>query len=186
MNQHMNQGYNPEKIEELRKKMVASGKNYVVVESEDNSDEYVNVFFIGMYEGREVIYDAAIYTLRMHFESEVYELAEHRAAQKFPQFKKIRYEEDENGDLRSLDDLEEEIGLFMTEMMWEIEEEEEVKVQEHLEIDSNLDFGVGINYGVNVPAISDEVITKFVEHYNDDTLNMDETFYSFTLEEEEG
>jgi len=183
MNTQANRGYDPDRISELKAKI---GKaNYVVIDSEDNSDEFINFHFIGVYEGREVIYDAALYTLRMHFESEVYELAEHRAAQRFPEFKKIRYEEDENGDLKSLDGLEEEIGLFMTEAMWEIEEEEIVKVQEHLEVDTNLDEGIGLNAGLNVSVIDESIIEKFIKEYKDDTLKLDETFYSFALEEEE-
>ncbi|HAA13180.1 MAG TPA: hypothetical protein DCE41_16415 [Cytophagales bacterium] len=183
MNANTNRGYEPSRITELKKKMGEA--TYLVVESDDNSDEFVNFNFVGLFEGREVIYDAALYTLRMHFESEVYELAEHRAAQRFPEFKKIRYEEDENGDLKSLDGLEEEIGLFMTEAMWEIEEEEIVKVQEHLEIDTNLDEGIGLNAGLNVPVIDESVIEKFIKEYKEDILNLDDTFFSFALEEDE-
>jgi hypothetical protein len=40
---------------------------------------------------KDVIYDTAIYTLRLHHESELYE-AEHRAAKHF-EYKKINYEE---------------------------------------------------------------------------------------------
>ncbi|MEL6535678.1 MAG: hypothetical protein AAFQ98_09720 [Bacteroidota bacterium] len=183
MNTHTNRGYDPDRISELKERIGSAG--YLVVESEDNSDEFVNFLFVGLYEGREVIYDAALYTLRMHFESEVYELAEHRAAQRFPEFKKIKYEEDENGDLRSLDGLEEEIGLFMTEAMWEIEEEDLVKVQEHIELDTNLDEGIGLNAGLNVPSVDERVIEKFIKEYKEDTLTLDDTFYSFALEEEE-
>lgn len=185
MNPNTNAGYDPDRIAALKQRMEKRGKNFEVVESEDNSDEFVNFLFVGKYEGREVIYDAAVYTLRMHFESEVYELAEHRAAQKFPEFRKIKYEEDENGDLKNLDAIEEEIGLFMTEAMFEIEEEELVKVQEHLEIDTNLDEGIGLNAGLNVEEITESVIERFVKKYNEDTLDLDDTFYSFALEEEE-
>lgn len=175
----VNEGFDPKVIENYRKKINAAGKSYIIENSEDNSDEYVNFYFIGMYEGREVVYDAVIYTLRLHHESELYEIAEHKAAQHFPKFKSIRYREDENGDLMALDDLEEEIGLYMAEVMTELEEEEEVKVQEYLEIDTNVDFGIGLNAALNVEVITPEVVKKFIKEYNDDSLKLDDTFYTF-------
>lgn len=180
-----NQGYNPEEIEKLKQQMSASGKSFVIVESEDNSDEYMNFYFIGMYEGKEVIYDAALYTLRLHHSSELYELAEHKAAQRFPEYHKIAYEEDENGDIEPLGDLEEEIGLFITESMEEMEEEETVKVQEHVDEDLNIDFGIGLDVGLNIDRVSDEVINKFINDFNDDNLKLDDTLYSFQTKEED-
>ncbi len=50
-----------------------------------------------------MIYDAVMYTLRLQHESELFEIAEHRAARHFPQYKKIAYKEDENGNLETLD-----------------------------------------------------------------------------------
>ena len=180
-----NQGYKPEEIEKLKQQMSDSGKTYVVVESEDNSDEYMNFYFIGMYEGKEVIYDAALYTLRLHHSSELYELAEHKAAQRFPEYHKIVYEEDENGDIEPLGDLEEEIGLFITEAMEEMEEEETVKVREHVDEDLNIDFGIGLDVGLNIDKVSDEVIQKFINDFNEDNLTLDETLYSFQTREED-
>jgi hypothetical protein len=60
--------------------------------------------------------------------------AEHRAAKHFPEYKKINYEEDENGNLAALDPLEEEIGLYMAEVIMTLEEEESVKVKEHVDL----------------------------------------------------
>ncbi len=164
--------------------MSKCNQNYLISESEDNSDEYVNFFFIGMYEGREVIYDAVIYTLRLHHTSEVYEIAEHKAAKRFPNYKKITYEEDENGDLKALDSISEEIGLFMAEVIMDLEEEESVKVQEHVEIDPNLDFGIGLDAALNVEVIKPEIISKFVKDYNEANLKLDKTLYAFQSQEE--
>jgi hypothetical protein len=183
--QHLNEGFSPKKIQELREKLKAKNAPYLVAESEDNSDEYVNFFFISQYEGKEVIYDAVIYTLRLHHHSELFELAEHKAAQKFPAFKKINYEEDENGDLMALNPQDEEIGLFITEMMLELEEEEAVKVQEHVEVDPDIDFGISLNVGLNVERVDDGVIRKFIREFNSGTLQLDSTLYSFQTEDEE-
>ncbi len=103
-------------------------------DEDETSDEYAHFYFVGKFEGRDVVYDAVIYTLRLQHESEMYEIAEHRAAKHFPEYKKISYEEDENGNLETLDPLEEEIGLFMAEVIMELEEEGTVKVKEHVDL----------------------------------------------------
>jgi hypothetical protein len=180
-----NEGFNPQKIKEFREEMKKANKPFLIIESEDNSDEYVNFYFIGKYEGKEVVYDAVIYTLRLFHQSELYEIAEHKAAKKFPSFKKIKYKEDENGDLVALDPLEEEIGLFITEVMLDLEEEEAVKVKEHVEIDPNIDFGIGLDVALNVEEVNDNVIRKFINDYNDANLRLDDTEYSFQTEDEE-
>ncbi|KPQ19043.1 MAG: hypothetical protein HLUCCX10_04040 [Algoriphagus marincola HL-49] len=185
MNPQNNPGFSPEEIANLKAKLKRIGKPYQLVEDAENSDEYVNFYFIGMYEGKEVIYDAALYTLRLHHASEVYELAEHEAAKKFPDFNGIRYEEDENGNLLPLSSEEEEIGWFITEMIMEIEEEETVKVQEFIDIDTNHDFGIGLDAALNLEHIDDSTIRKFILEYNEDTISLDETLYSFQSEEED-
>src|SRR5690606_1625863 len=180
-----NEGFSPQAIEALKQELAASGKTYKVVPSEDNSEEFVNFYFIGMYEGKEVIYDAALYTLRLHHASEVYELAEHKAAQKFPNFKGIHYEEDENGNLKPLSAAEEEIGLYITEMILEMEEEEEVKVQEFIDIDTNHNYGIDLEALLNSEYKDDTVITKFIKEFNEDSIVIDETIYAFQSEDEE-
>ena len=119
-----NKGFDPRTIEEYKNKMKAWGTNYLKDEEDEHTDEYTHFYFIGFYEGREVIYDTVMYTLRMQHESELFEIAEHRAAKHFPEYKKITYEEDENGNLEALDPLEEEIGLYIAEVIMELEEEE--------------------------------------------------------------
>lgn len=181
----VNKGFDPQIVQEYREKMKKKNQNYIVIESEDNSDEYVNFYFVGMYEGKEVIYDAVIYTLRLHHNSELYEIAEHKAAKHFPEYKQIKYEEDENGDLATLDDLEEEIGLYMAEVIMELEEEGEIQVKEHVDLDPHVDFGIGLDAVLNVDKITPAVISKFVKDYNEDTLELDDASYSFQLEEDE-
>jgi len=180
-----NQGFDPQEIEELRNEIAETGKSYLVIESEDNSDDFMNFYFIGKYEGKEVIYDAAIYTLKLQHSSEIYDLAEHKVAQKYPNYRSIVYEEDENGDIAPLNDKEEEIGLYMTEIMDELEEEEAVKVQEHVDVDLNIDYGIGMDVGLNVDKITPKVIEKFIKEYNDGSLKLDPTHYSFQFDDED-
>ncbi len=180
-----NPGFDPEKIAELREELKSLRTNYKVILDNENSDEFVNFFFIGMYEGKEVIYDAALYTLRLHHSSEVYELAEHEAAKKFPDFNGISYDEDENGNMIPLDSDQEEIGWFITEIIMDIEEDERVKVQEFVDMDTHHDFGIGLDAAINVETITDKEINKFIKDFNDDTLELDSTAYSFQADEED-
>jgi len=184
MTQTLDKNSSSQKIQEVKSKIEKSSTNFAMVDPKDNSDEYVNFHFIGVYEGKEVVYDAVMYTLRLHHNSELYEIAEHKAAKRFPEFKQIKYEEDENGDLKLLDDNEEEIGLFMAETIMELEEEGAVKVKEHVDVDIHLDFGIGLDIGLNVDSLTSEVITSFVNNYNDDSLKLDNTLYCFESEDD--
>jgi hypothetical protein len=180
-----NKGFDPEVIREYTLKMKALGLDYLLDENDENSDEYVHFYFIGKFEGKDVIYDTAIYTLRLHHESELYEIAEHRAAQHFPEFKKITYEEDENGNLQALDPLEEEIGLYMAEVIMALEEEEAVKVKEHVDLDAHAEFGIGLDVGLHVEKITPKVIEKFIKDFNEDSLKLDDSLYSFQTQDQE-
>ena len=171
-------------MEDYFLKVKDSGKLYVPDSEDEQSEEYAHFYFIGKYEGREVVYDAVMYTLRLQHESEMFEIAEHRAAKHFPQYKKITYEEDENGNLEALDPLEEEIGLFMAEVIMELEEDEAIKVKEHVDIDVNAGAGIGLDIGLHVEEITEKTILKFIKDYNEDTLNLDETLYTFQTQDE--
>ncbi len=177
----INEGFDPKTIEEYKLKM--NSQSFKVVESEDNGDEYVNFIFVGNYKGKEVVYDAVIYTLRLSHHSELYEIAEQRTTEKYPEFNSMTYSVDENGDLNHLSEKEEEIGLFMTELILELEDEGEVKVKEHVDVDTSLDFGIGLDIGLNVEEVTNVVIAKFVADYNADSLKLDTTLYAFETED---
>ena len=181
-----NKGFEPEIIHDYRRKMKALGLDFLAEESEEDSDEYAHFYFVGKSDDdREVVFDAVMYTLRLQHESEMFEIAEHRAAQHFPDYKKITYEEDENGNLAALDDQEEEIGLFMAEVIMELEEEESVKVKEHVDMDVHVDFGIALDIGLHVEKITPRLIEKFIKDFNNDALQLDTTLYSFQTKEEE-
>jgi hypothetical protein len=184
MKQFPNPGFDPSTIADYRSKMKSEGRLFWPVEEEGNSDEYFHFYFIGKHEGKEVIYDTALYTLRLQHESELHEIAEHRAAQHFPDYKKITYEEDENGDLKELDSVEEEIGLYMAEVILELQEEDEVKVQEHVDMDENAEFGISLDVGLHVEKITNPVIEKLIKDFNENKLQLDDTLYTFQVEEE--
>jgi hypothetical protein len=185
MDRKDNQGYNPVVISDYRMKMKVAGRSFVFDPEDEQTEEYAHFYFIGLDEGKEVIFDAVLYTLRLQHESELFEIAEHRAAQHFPNYRKISYEEDENGNLEALDDQEEEIGLFMAEVIMELEEDEQVKVKEHVDMDVHVDFGIALDAGLHVDEITPVVIEKFIQDFNNDTLALDSTLYSFQTKPEE-
>jgi hypothetical protein len=178
-----NPGFDPATVADYQSKMKLAGRNYLPVEEEGNSEEYFHFHFMGKHNGKEVIYDAVLYTLRLQHESELYEIAEHKAAQHFPDYKKITYEEDDNGDLKELDDAQEEIGLYMAEVIVGLQEEDEVKVQEHVDIDEDAEFGISLDVGLHVETITPKVIDKFIKDFNEDKLQLDDTLYSFQAEQ---
>lgn len=173
------------KLSDYKNKISATGYNYLIEDTDENNEECVHFYFLGKYKDHEVIYDAVVYTLRLHHESELFEIAEHKAAKHFPQYKKITYNEDENGNLKPLDDLEEEIGLFMAEVIMELQEEGEVRVKEHVDVDDHLDFGIGLNVGLHAEKITSKIIEKFIRDFNADILVLDDTLYSFETQQEE-
>lgn len=67
---------------------------------------------------------------------------------------------------------------------WNWRKEDQVKVKEHVEIDPNIDFGIGLDAGLNLEKITSKVIEKFIKDFNEDTLSLDNTLYSFQTEDE--
>lgn len=179
-----NKGFDPVVLADYKKKIKLTGNSFLVEGADENNEEYIHFYFIGKYETKEVIYDSVMYTLRLHHESELFEIAEHKAAKHFPEYKKITYNEDENGNLKPLDDLEEEIGLYMAEIIMELQEEGEVKVKEHVDVDAHLDFGIGLNIGLNVEKVTTKVIEKFMRDFNESRLVLDDTLFSFETQQE--
>jgi hypothetical protein len=176
----MNEGFDPIEIDELKKECEQEGQNYVIVEDEDgmnDSGEFAHFQFVGKYEGKEVIYDAVMGTLRLNHSSLVFEEAEKRMKKSHPNYielekRKPNYKEDE------------EMELMLEEIIEELEEEEVVQVSEFVEVETDFEYGIGLDVALNVEEIDNEVITKFVNDFNAGTLNLDKTLYSFTSEEE--
>ncbi|MEQ1587188.1 MAG: hypothetical protein ABL895_14970 [Cyclobacteriaceae bacterium] len=176
-----NSGYDVKVIEQYRERITVAKQGYILDDTDENTDEYAHFYFIGKHNDAEVIFDCILYTLRFQHESELFDIAEHKAAQHFPQYNKIQYEEDENGNLKALDDLEEEIGLYMAEVMVELEEEGDVKVKEHVDLDLGHEFGIGLDVGLNVEVIIPELIERFIKDFNLDTLKLDNSLFSFQM-----
>ncbi len=184
--QYKNEGYDPTEIAQLKKECEAEHSNFVYFEDEEDfghsADEYAHFQFVGDYKGQEVIYDAVIYTLRLHHSSLVYEAAEKKALKLYPLYVPM---ENRDETYQANDALDEEVELLITELIEEIEENEEIKVSENVEIDEDFEYGVGLDVCLNVNEIDDEVVENFIADFLADKLNLDKTLYSFTSEEEE-
>ena len=182
-----NLGLDPKEIEQLKAECKADGKKFVYFEDElgdepDNVEEFVHVQFVGNYKGQEAIFDAVIYSLRLHFNSIVYETAERKALKTYPLYVPM---ENRDETYEANEDIDEEVELYITELIEEIEENEEVKLSEHLEIDEKFEFGIGLDVCLNVDEVDDAIVTKFVDEYLAGTIKLDQTMYSFKSEYED-
>lgn len=144
---------------------------------EERTPEYAHVYFTGIHDGREVVYDAVFYTLRLHHESEMFSIVEEMAKKKFPDYAEMADDLDEG------DAPPEEVSMFMAETIIDLEEDDVVKVREHAEVDTDADFGIGLDVGLHVEEITDERIGRFIRDFNTGSLKLDPTLYSFASEE---
>jgi hypothetical protein len=170
----MNAGYSKEEIDLLKEEMAELDQIFVLVDDEEADEEadYVQFQFVGTYEGKEVIYDAVLSTLSMHHSSRLYEEAEKKITKIYKDF--VPYElRDENTKVN------EEAELMMEELIQEMEDEETVKVSEFVEVDHSFEFGIGIDAALNVDEITVEVIEDFINGFNNGTLQLDKTAYTF-------
>jgi hypothetical protein len=73
----------------------------------------------------------------------------------------------------------------MAEVILGLQEEGAIKVKEYLDIDEDGDFGVSLDVGLQVERITASVIEKFIDQFTTSKLVLDETLYSFQLDEED-
>lgn len=181
-----NPGLQPEEIARVKQLCKQAGTSYIVNsnEEEPEGEEFAYFLFVGEYEGKEVVFDSVLYTLRLHHMSVLYEMAEDKACRKYPDYERISLEEDEDLNSHLSEEKLEEIELFKAEIMDELEENEEVKVQEYINLDSEFDYGIALEACLNVDEITPEVLERFVQQFKANTITLDKTLYSFRHEEE--
>jgi hypothetical protein len=175
--------FDEKSIGKVKEEMKAMGSAYVINETDDNSDDYLEFLFIGKHNGTEMLFDAALYTLQLHHESELYDEAEKQAMKRFPEYRDLVNKGVEIREGMLPAKLEEEIGIFITETMLDLEEEESVKVKEHMELDEELEARVGIDVCLNVDKVTPAVVEKFISDFNAGQLRLDPTLYSFESDE---
>lgn len=166
-----NPGFDASVVQAYKERCRDSPFGFVAHPEEERTPEYFQVYFTGIYEGREVVYDAAFYTLRLHHESELYSMAEDLTREKFPDF----YSDDKSEDTNP----PEEVAMYLAGLVLDLEEEESVRVKEHADIDPDADFGVVLDVGLHVAEITDERIAGFIRDFNAGVLKLDPTLYAF-------
>jgi len=171
----MNDGYKEEEIEQLKAECEEEEQIFVLVEDEEDmsdENEFAHFQFVGKHEGKEVIYDALLSTLSLHHSSLLYEEAETKVAKLYKDY--VPFEERVEGSK-----VNEEAEQMIEELIEEMEDEETVKVAEFCEIDLDFEYGIGLDVALNVDEISVEVIEKFINDFNNGSLKLDKTAYSF-------
>lgn len=168
----MNIGYNPENIAQIKQAAAQAGFSFVLNDQQENDEQSAYVYFVGKNDGKEVIFDTFIYTLRAEYELQLYEVAEARLREKFP-------------NLKNLDEATEDHINYLDMIVDDIEQEDEISVMEFINVDEAVDFGVAIDVCLNVDTITTEVIEKFVKDFNNGTLDLDDEEYSFSPYAEE-
>ena len=181
-----NPGFSAEEIQQLKDQCTQAKKSFIVIEDDDlptgNEKEMVHIQFVGYFNKQEVIYDAILCTLQLHYASAVYEAAEQEAIHHFPLYVPIENRDETYVENESLD---EEVEVMILEIIDELEENDEIKVSEYIEIDENFDFGIGLEAALYVPSLEDEVIEKFIADFNGGTLSLDPSRFSFRSEDPE-
>ena len=180
-----NPGYNPAEIRRLATEFHRSGKSFSYVDEEEVSAEMAEFFFIGKYNGREVVFDCLLGTLRLAYESNLLEMAEARTKEKFPNYRGFDFEVNENGQGVGESEESEEIEAYKAFAMYEIEEAGEANVAESVEVDESFEYGVGLEAYLNVAEITESVIEDFISGFNSSTLKLDPVRYAFEGEEDE-
>ncbi|MGR3809642.1 hypothetical protein [Jiulongibacter sp. NS-SX5] len=173
-----NPGYDQVEIDKLKQEIEAEGQNYVLVEDEmdlTDSGEYVQFQFVGKADDNEVIYDAALFTLELHYQSQLLEMAEQKVAKLHKGFLPI-------GERNPGYKAKPEIDELVQEFIEEIEEEDALKVSEFIEIDTDFEFGIGLEVALNVEEITPKVIEKFIKDFNSGQFKPDTNLFSFKEE----
>ena len=184
-----NLGFDPVEIEALREEAKMAQRNFVYNNDEPNSEEFIHFFFIGKHEGKDVIYDAALYTLRFEHAGLLYEMAEEEAKKQYPDYEPYELEFDEEGNPLMPENFDPEIEDFKLQVMEDLQENDSVKVQERLNIDPDFEYGVGLEAVLNIEEVTETAVSQFIDSFNAGTLKLDDTLYSFEHdfdEEEEG
>ncbi len=163
----MNKGYDAAEIARIKAEAAKAERSFTWNPDQERDEEGAYFYFVGNDgEGKEVVFDTFLYTLRAEYEMAVYDLAEQRLLEKFPKFTGI--------ESASEDELD-----YLDLLVDEIEGEDEVAVVERVEIDEAAEYGVGLDVALNVEEVTEAVIQKFVTEFNADTLVLDDTEYSF-------
>lgn len=180
-----NLGFDSSEIAKFQAELTKLGSPFKYIEEDEVSSDMAEFMFIGKHEGKPVIYDCLLGTLRMAYESNLMEMAEAKAKEKFPDYQGFEIEVDERGNARQIGEEIEEVEEYKAYAMYELEESGDANLAEFVETDVQFEYGVGLEAYLNVPEITKWVIEDFIEKFNSGTLELDPTRYSFESDDDE-
>lgn len=153
--------------------------------AEEQNEDSAFFFFDGYHKGKKVIFDVFLMPLSLHYMAMVEEIADQEVQKLFPEYK--GYE----STAQLSEEKMEAIWEKKAEIIAEIEAEGDLKVQEFIEVDDSDieteqdDLMVLLTVALNVDEINADVINKFVKAYKNNTLQLDENLYSFSIEDDD-
>lgn len=169
----MNKGLEKSEVERIKSLCKKEGKNFIYNKEEERDDNFAHFFFIGMHEGKEVVYNGFLFSLEMEYISSLYDAAQEVLLERMPNLT------EEDLEVESVEVIEQ-----IEDIVAELEEEGEVQVQEFVEMDESVEYGIGVNACFNLLEVTDKDIEKFVVEFNEDRIELDPTAYSFDFDEE--
>jgi hypothetical protein len=173
-----NQGYDQSEINALREEMAATGNFFVYKNDYEPDETFAEFLFIGEHEGKPVIYDCMLYLLSMAYENKLLEMAEEQAREHNPAWGKYLDSGDE-------DSYPEELEDFIAYALVDLEEDNAVMVKEEVLFDFDFEYGIGLEVSLNRELITPDEINRFVTSFNNGSLKLDPTLYSFESEDDE-
>ncbi len=167
----MNAGYSQEEINKVIEQCKKTGKSFMYREVDTENRTFANFLFIGENDGTPVIFDSFIYTLETEYFSTLYEEAQEEVIRQHPEWANANFEAEEGEHIDLLEAIADELS-----------KDDQYDIQEFVDVDEDAEYGIMLDICLNVPEITDDIIEKFVKEFNSNTLELDETFYSFDLE----
>ncbi|MEN7548418.1 hypothetical protein AAG747_10895 [Rapidithrix thailandica] len=161
-------------VEELRALLSQQNRPYLLHDDNAIEDDCARFYFIGKHQNKEVVFDAFLYPLEMEYFANLEEAAKDAVLELRPEFEGKDFEAEEGEHVEMLD-----------QAIQELAEDEEFEVKEFVDVD-DIDLpNVSLDACLHVPEINEEVVLKFVQDYTSGNLQLDPTFYSFSLDIEE-
>jgi hypothetical protein len=170
----MNLGFDPAHIQSIKDACAKKKQSFILGEDSEYGEESANFLFVGMHNGKEVVFDAFIYTLETEFFANIFEDAKEAVIEQNPQYANEDFTLEEGKHIELMEDMADELM-----------DDEDYKVCEFVDIDEDVEYGVAIDFCLNVPEISKDLIERIVKDFKANTLELDETFYSFVVDEDD-
>ena len=179
MKNNNEQQFEYKSVEQLKTVLTKQAKSWIFDEIDESSTEFAHFYFVGTHEGKEVIFDAALYPLELHFHSLLFDMSEEKLLKLYPKYKGL------DGDMPEgmTEEMEDEIEEKRAELLEELEDE--VKVTEFVEVIVENPNYILLDVCLNLTEVTPKSIDNFVKHYVEKTFKTDETAYSFSLDLED-